>query len=81
LSATAIARGDTFDLKITTRRFAQSVWIESDGFTADDAYFHLAPGGEKTVSLLRNPHEPERALRGRVHALNAHTAAKIEIRT
>jgi beta-mannosidase len=81
LSATAIARGDTFDLKITTRRFAQSVWIESDGFTADDAYFHLAPGGEKTVSLLRNPHEPERTLRGRVHALNAHTAAKIEIRT
>jgi beta-mannosidase len=80
LSATAIARGDTFDLKITTRRFAQSVWIESDGFTADDAYFHLAPGGAKTVSLLRNPHEPERTLRGRVHALNAHTAAKIEIR-
>jgi beta-mannosidase len=81
LSATAIARGDTFDLKITTRRFAQSVWIESEGFRADDAYFHLAPGGEKTLSLARIPHESERPLRGRVHALNALTAAKIEIRS
>jgi beta-mannosidase len=80
LSAAAIARGDTFDLKITTRRFAQSVWIESDGFIADDAYFHIAPGSEKTLTLARIPHEPERPLRGRVHALNAHTAAKIEIR-
>ncbi|HEY0340730.1 MAG TPA: glycoside hydrolase family 2 protein, partial [Steroidobacteraceae bacterium] len=80
LSATASARGDTFDLKITTRRFAQSVWIESEGFRADDAYFHMAPGSEKTVFLHRSPHEPQRPLRGRVHALNTHTSAKIEIR-
>jgi beta-mannosidase len=80
LSATASARGDTFELKITTRRFAQSVWIESEGFRADDAYFHIAPGSAKTLTLARIPNEPERPLRGRVHALNAHTAAKIEIR-
>jgi beta-mannosidase len=80
LSATAIAQGDTYEVRIATRRFAQSVWIESEGFSAQDAYFHLAPGSEKTVSLLRNPHEMERPLRGRVHALNAYTAAKIEIR-
>jgi beta-mannosidase len=81
LSATAAAcdGGEAnFTLKLTTRRFAQSIWIEADGFIADDAYFHLVPGGEKTVSLRRCPGEPERPLRGRVHALNAHTAAKIE---
>ena len=82
LSATATAHGgdSTFELKIATRRFAQSVWIESDGFDADDAYFHLAPGSERAVLLLRTPHEPGRPLRGRVHALNARTSAKIEIR-
>jgi beta-mannosidase len=81
LSATAIARGDSaFNLKIATRRYAQSVWIECDGFVPDDTYFHLAPGSERAVVLTRNPREPERPLRGRVHALNAHTPAKIEIR-
>ncbi len=80
LSATATARGNgTFDLRIATRRFAQSVWVEADGFVADDAYFHLAPGSEKTISLRAAP-GPERPLRGRLHALNAHTAAKIELR-
>ncbi|MDB6087231.1 MAG: beta-mannosidase [Gammaproteobacteria bacterium] len=80
LTATAVARADSaFDLKIATRRFAQSVWIEADGFVADDAYFHLAPGTEKTVLLQRAPREPERALRGRIHALNALNSTKIEL--
>jgi len=79
LTAVASARSDSdFDLKISTRRFAQSVWIEADGFVPDDAYFHLAPGADTTVRLRRVPHEPQRSLRGRVHALNALTAAKIE---
>ena len=68
-----------FEVKISTRRFAQSVWIEADGFIAEDAYFHLAPGNERTVLLRRSHHDPEKPLRGRVHALNAHTPAKIEI--
>jgi beta-mannosidase len=83
LSATATpgAGGAShFDVKIATRRFAQSVWIEADGFTADDAYFHLAPGSERVVSLRRSLHEAEKPLRGRVHALNAHNPAKIELR-
>jgi beta-mannosidase len=80
LTATASARTDSaFDLKIATRRFAQSVWIEADGYVADDAYFHLAPGAERTVLLQRAPREPARALRGRVHALNALNSTKIEI--
>jgi beta-mannosidase len=87
-TATPVAGGmSTFDVKVATRRFAQSVWIEADGFTADDAYFHLAPGTERIVRLRRSPHEPDKplthassGLRGRVHALNAHTPAKIELR-
>jgi beta-mannosidase len=81
LTATAVARADSaFDVKIVTRRFAQSVWIEADGFVADDAYFHLAPGAEKTVLLQGAPREPPvRALRGRIHALNAVNSTKIEI--
>jgi beta-mannosidase len=81
LSATATARGETaFEVRIASRRFAQSLWIEAEGFTADEAYFHLAPGSERTVLLRRIPNEPARPLRGRVHALNAHTPAKIELR-
>ena len=81
LTATATARDEkVFAVRIATRRFAQSLWIEADGFSPDDAYFHLAPGSEKTVLLRRTPNEPVRPLRGRVHALNAHTPAKIELR-
>jgi beta-mannosidase len=81
LTATATARDEkVFAVRIATRRFAQSLWIEADGFSPDDAYFHLAPGSEKTVLLHRAPNEPVRPLRGRVHALNAHTPAKIELR-
>ena len=81
LSATATARGETaFEVRVASRRLAQSLWIEAEGFTADEAYFHLAPGSEKTVLLRRIPNEPARPLRGRVHALNAHTPAKIELR-
>jgi beta-mannosidase len=81
LTATATARSDgAFDLKVSTRRFAQSVWIEIDGFEASDAYFHLAPGSDRTLLLRRAPREAQKPLRGRVHALNAHTPAKIELR-
>ena len=81
LTATAAAHdANTFEVKIATKRFAQSVWIEVEGFHADDAYFHLAPGSDKSVMLHRTPNEPERPLRGRVHALNSHTPAKIELR-
>jgi beta-mannosidase len=81
LTATATVTGPTsLDVRIATRRFAQSVWIEADGFIADDAYFHLAPGSEVTTTLRRRAHEPERPMRGRVHALNSHTPVKIELR-
>jgi beta-mannosidase len=82
MTATATPAGGSpgFEVTITTRRFAQSVWIEADGFVAEEAYFHLAPGGSRTVLLRRAPGEPDKPLRGRAHALNAHTPAKIELR-
>ena len=83
LSAVATRRADgAFDLKVATRRFAQSVWVEIDGgFEASDAYFHLAPASERTLVLRRTAGEAEKPLRGRVHALNAYNPAKIEIRS
>ena len=80
LSASATARVDGgYNLKVTTRRFAQSVWVELDGgFEASEAYFHLGPGCEKNLQLQRRADKP---LRGRVYALNAHNPAKIEIRS
>jgi len=85
LGMTAVAQptapdAAAFAVTITSRRFAQAVCIEADGFVADDAYFHLAPGSAKTIELRRAPNEPNKALRGRVQALNAHTPVKIEVR-
>lgn len=77
LRASATRRSDNeFELRIATRRFAQAVWIEAEGFEADDAYFHLQPGGEHSVAIRCS--DPSRSLRGRVHALNALTTATIE---
>ena len=82
LTAVATTRVDGgFNLEVATHRFAQSVWVEIDGggFEANDAYFHLAPGSRKTLLLSRVPNESGKPLRGRVHALNVHNPAKIEI--
>ena len=43
--------GGRYDLTLRTERFAQSVRIEARGYQADDNYFHLEPGGERTVAL------------------------------
>ena len=88
LTAIATARaGGEFELKVATRRFAQSVSIEAAGFEAGDDYFHLAPGATRTI-LLRPAREPgpqagstpgASARSGSVRALNSTTAARIQI--
>lgn len=76
LTASATPRADGgFDLTVRTRRFAQSVVVEAEGFAADDAWFHLAPGGERTLAVRRV--SGSGALRGTVRALNAESSAKI----
>ncbi|HEY2744687.1 MAG TPA: glycoside hydrolase family 2 protein [Polyangia bacterium] len=64
-------------LTLRTRRFAQSIAVDADGFLADHAYFHLAPGGERTIRLRRVAGTTP--LRGTVQPLNASAASKIVV--
>jgi len=59
-------------LTVRTRRFAQCVTIEVDGYLPEDDFFHLAPGEERAIRLA--PRAPAAsAPRGRLYALNART--------
>jgi len=64
-----------FDVVVKTRRFAQHVVLEADGFGADAAWFHLPPGGERTVRVQRRTGTG--ALKGTVRALNSEASPKI----
>ena len=57
-------------LEVRTRRFAQSVAIEGKGVTASDSYFHLAPGGSRTIEVRG---------KGTVSALNSLRTLRFEI--
>jgi len=65
------ATDGTAELVVRTRRFAQAVTIDVPGMTADDDFFHLAPGGERRVRLRRTRPEGGRTALGQVSALNA----------
>ena len=56
-------------LSVSTRCFAQWVSIDVPGYLADDSWFHLAPGEERSVALVsdRGSASPPR---GYVRALN-----------
>ncbi len=70
LHASVVRQGDgRAGLTVTTGRFAQSVHIEASGWRADDNFFHLEPGGTRTVLL--SPKRPAARLAGTVTALNA----------
>ncbi|HXX66387.1 MAG TPA: hypothetical protein VEK07_04345, partial [Polyangiaceae bacterium] len=78
LEATATPLGDgSWELVVRSRRFAQAVSVEVHGFAADDSYFHLAPGGARSVRLA--PDGSAERPRGTVRALNAHVGANIVI--
>jgi len=54
LEATLIEAGvGRYTVKVRTRRFALAVAVNVEGCIADDNYFHLAPGAEKIVTLVR----------------------------
>ncbi|MGH7284546.1 MAG: glycosyl hydrolase 2 galactose-binding domain-containing protein, partial [Polyangiaceae bacterium] len=65
----------TYALTVRTRSFAQAVAIDAPGHRPDDDFFHLAPGGERTV-MLRSA-SPGSELRGSVQALNCLVSSKI----
>lgn len=76
LAAEARLEGDDLIVTIRTRRFAQSLTVEVEHFSPDDAYFHLAPGTERTLRFRRTS---EGAPRGVVRALNCEYTSKISI--
>ena len=74
--------GGGWVLDVTTKRLAQWVVIEVDGYRPTDSWFHLAPG--RTVSLGLVPDggsgsptasEPS----GRVRAVNARASARVTV--
>ena len=77
LEAHAAPAGDGWELTVRTRRFAQWVALEIPGFVAEDSWFHVAPGGERTVEL--RPLDGSAAPKGRVRALNGLYSAPITL--
>jgi beta-mannosidase len=65
LSAVASEGADGWHLTVGSALFAQWVSLYLPGVTAADSWFHLAPGGSRTVALSGRPS------RGSVRALNA----------
>ena len=77
LSAVARPRGDgSHDLRIESRGLALFVRISVDGYLPADNYFHVPPGGARTVVLT--PLGPTRQLRGWVTALNTRSQVGME---
>ena len=78
LGATASAGEDgTWDLELSTRRFAQWVALDVRGFLPEDSWFHLLPGATRRLRLT--PREPGTRLRGRVRALNCQVATPVAV--
>lgn len=62
-------------LTLSTERFAQAVAIEAGDFLPNDNYFHMEPGGERTVRLSGTTTNNEFV--GYVHPLNATRPTRI----
>lgn len=75
LEAHAEPVGDGWELTVRTRRFAQWVALDVPGFAPGDSWFHLAPDGERTVTLRSRG--VDAAPRGRVRALNGQYSSPI----
>lgn len=75
LSASAVALDESIDLRVSATSFAQSVSIDVPGYVADDSYFHLSPGQERSVRLQRRLASAKP--RGHVQALNGHVVKQI----
>ena len=77
LEAHASLAGDDWQLTVRTRRFAQWVALEVPGFAPDDSWFHVAPGGERTITL--RPLDGTSVPKGRVRALNCIHSSPIAV--
>jgi beta-mannosidase len=76
LTAVASAGADgIWSLNVSTVRFAHWVQVEVPGYTPDDSWFHLAPGGQRVVRL--HPTSASGLPAGVVRALNSETTARV----
>lgn len=66
---------DQAELTITTRSFAQSVFIDAPGYDPDDNYFHVSPGDRRTIAMHCNGNK--RGAHLLLRALNARDPAPI----
>ena len=81
LSAHAEPLGDgCIALVIESRRFAQSIDLDLPGFEPDDAYFHLAPGGRRSVRLTPRSVAAVSPALGSIGALNSRTRERVALR-
>jgi len=71
----AFMDGERFALTVRSRRFAHAVAISVEGFSCDDNYFHVQPGGERRIILTRTG--PAAEPRGTVQASNARAVTRI----
>jgi beta-mannosidase len=79
LEAPASPRSDgTWALALRSRRFAQSVVIDVEGFDPDDNWLHVSPGTDHVV-ILTPINDDTRQPAGEVRALNAVTGTRIRV--
>lgn len=70
------ADGEAWLLHVSTQRFAQFVQVDVPGFAASDSWFHLPPGGARTVRLVPGPGAAA-APSGSIRALNSAAAGRV----
>ena len=80
LEATAVPTDDgQWRVTVRAKAFAFAVAFDTRGFVADDEFFHIEPGGERTVTLRRECTTSEAAFSGRVVPANAAAGTKIHL--
>jgi beta-mannosidase len=75
LSAEVRADGDAITVTVRSRRLAQAVFLDAEGFAFADNHFHVAPGGERVVAARRVAGAGP--LRGTALALNAEAPVRL----
>ena len=72
LSAELRQDGEGWSLDLSAGRFVQSVVVEAEGFLPSDSWFHLPPGGVKSLRLTpRSGADPVARPAGEVRGLGA----------
>jgi beta-mannosidase len=67
------------EVRLGTRAAARAVHFEVDGWSAEDEYFDLAPGMQRSVRFTPWPGHPRRPWRATVSAINALVPAAVPL--